>query len=240
MNRGWGGNSLFLFRGDRSRVQKLENRWNCLNSLVQGCSYSLLEWQAVKLTFLHPVDKYTVTQIVILNSRQRYWGLLTSILPKATMECLSPAATLTTRWYSVNSYWWETKQWTNISTTTDNLKIITMKPVLYDKSSHLSPGEWPTDFLRYLGLVWMLLCHNLNLNHYNSSNVFELVQWRNHSFRKEEKPFLMISNNFIRIYVWEDFCNHASRNSINPFAPEPPITARADPGPFYPLWRHQF
>ena len=24
-------------------------------------------------------------------------------------------------------------------------------------------------------------------------------------------------------------------NSINPFAPEPPITARADPGPFYPL-----
>ena len=27
---------------------------------------------------------------------------------------------------------------------------------------------------------------------------------------------------------------------INPFAPEPPVTARADPGPFYPLWRHQF
>ena len=25
---------------------------------------------------------------------------------------------------------------------------------------------------------------------------------------------------------------------INPFAPEPPVTARADPGPFYPLWRH--
>ena len=22
---------------------------------------------------------------------------------------------------------------------------------------------------------------------------------------------------------------------INPFAPEPPVTARADPGPFYPL-----
>ena len=29
-------------------------------------------------------------------------------------------------------------------------------------------------------------------------------------------------------------------SSINPFAPEPPVTARADPGPFYPLWRHQF
>ena len=27
---------------------------------------------------------------------------------------------------------------------------------------------------------------------------------------------------------------------INPFAPEPPVTARADPGPFYPLWYHQF
>ena len=27
---------------------------------------------------------------------------------------------------------------------------------------------------------------------------------------------------------------------INSFAPEPPVTARADPGPFYPLWRHQF
>ena len=27
---------------------------------------------------------------------------------------------------------------------------------------------------------------------------------------------------------------------INPFATEPPVTARADPGPFYPLWRHQF
>ena len=27
---------------------------------------------------------------------------------------------------------------------------------------------------------------------------------------------------------------------INPFAPEPPVTARADPGPFYPLWHHQF
>ena len=24
-------------------------------------------------------------------------------------------------------------------------------------------------------------------------------------------------------------------NTINPFAPEPPVTARADPGPFYPL-----
>ena len=27
---------------------------------------------------------------------------------------------------------------------------------------------------------------------------------------------------------------------FNPFAPEPPVTARADPGTFYPLWRHQF
>ena len=27
---------------------------------------------------------------------------------------------------------------------------------------------------------------------------------------------------------------------FNPFAPEPPVTACADPGPFYPSWRHQF
>ena len=27
---------------------------------------------------------------------------------------------------------------------------------------------------------------------------------------------------------------------LNPFAPEPPVTARADPRSFYPLWRHQF
>ena len=27
---------------------------------------------------------------------------------------------------------------------------------------------------------------------------------------------------------------------FNPFAPEPPVTARADPRPFYPLWGHQF
>ena len=30
------------------------------------------------------------------------------------------------------------------------------------------------------------------------------------------------------------------RRIINPFAHEPPVTARADPRPFYPLWRHQF
>ena len=31
-----------------------------------------------------------------------------------------------------------------------------------------------------------------------------------------------------------------SLSLFNPFAPEPPVTARADPHPFYPLWRHQF
>ena len=30
------------------------------------------------------------------------------------------------------------------------------------------------------------------------------------------------------------------RGRINPFAPEPPVTARADPCRFYPLCRHQF
>ena len=28
--------------------------------------------------------------------------------------------------------------------------------------------------------------------------------------------------------------------TFKPFAPEPPVTTRADQGPFYPLWRHQF
>ena len=27
----------------------------------------------------------------------------------------------------------------------------------------------------------------------------------------------------------------SSLNVVNPFAPEPPVTALADPGPFYPL-----
>ena len=36
MNRGWVWVLLFLFRGDRSRAQKLENTWNCLNSFVWG------------------------------------------------------------------------------------------------------------------------------------------------------------------------------------------------------------
>ena len=27
---------------------------------------------------------------------------------------------------------------------------------------------------------------------------------------------------------------------FNPFAPEPPVTARADAGPFYPFGHHQF
>ena len=26
-----------MFRGDGRRAQKLENRWNCLNSFVRGC-----------------------------------------------------------------------------------------------------------------------------------------------------------------------------------------------------------
>ena len=29
--------------------------------------------------------------------------------------------------------------------------------------------------------------------------------------------------------------NSPNTDRINPFAPEPPVTARADPGPFYPL-----
>ena len=35
------------------------------------------------------------------------------------------------------------------------------------------------------------------------------------------------------IHVWHF-------NNFNPFAPEPPVTARVDPRSFYSLWRHQF
>ena len=34
--------------------------------------------------------------------------------------------------------------------------------------------------------------------------------------------------------------NRTKKNNLNPFAPEPPLTARADPLRFYRLWRHQF
>ena len=39
LNRGWEGTLIFLFRGDGSMAQKLENRWICLNSFDQGCSF---------------------------------------------------------------------------------------------------------------------------------------------------------------------------------------------------------
>jgi len=34
--------------------------------------------------------------------------------------------------------------------------------------------------------------------------------------------------------------NNCIYNYINPFAPEPPVTARADPRSPYRLWRHHF
>ena len=36
---------------------------------------------------------------------------------------------------------------------------------------------------------------------------------------------------------WFDHLRESTdrRNTFNPFAPEPSVTARADPGPFYPL-----
>ena len=45
---------------------------------------------------------------------------------------------------------------------------------------------------------------------------------------KTQKYFVSSSNIFLDkktlLKIW-----------LNPFAPEPPVTARADPGPFYPL-----
>ena len=42
-------------------------------------------------------------------------------------------------------------------------------------------------------------------------------------FAKTVKPLLSG-------HLWD-----LSKCLLNPFAPEPPVTARADPGPFYPL-----
>ena len=38
LNWVWGGGVLFLFRGDGSKVEKLEDRANCLSSFVRGCN----------------------------------------------------------------------------------------------------------------------------------------------------------------------------------------------------------
>ena len=59
----------------------------------------------------------------------------------------------------------------------------------------------------------------------------------------------LVEQNKWSIHVWEQRDQvtvlHNRRFSFtkcdfNPFAPEPPVTARADPRPFYPLWRHKF
>ena len=64
LNRGWGGGLLFVFRGDGSRAQKLENRWNCLNSSVRGCSST----RHVFFTFIHLLNKlYSEEAIYIMN-----------------------------------------------------------------------------------------------------------------------------------------------------------------------------
>ena len=39
-----------MFRGDGSRAQKLENRWNCLNSFVRGCSFDHLNPQGARMS----------------------------------------------------------------------------------------------------------------------------------------------------------------------------------------------
>ena len=54
----------------------------------------------------------------------------------------------------------------------------------------------------------------------------------------------MFTNSKIANKVSSNIClsdiHQIKSDQFNPFAPEPPLTARADPGPFYPLWRHQF
>ena len=46
--------------------------------------------------------------------------------------------------------------------------------------------------------------------------------------------------NFLEVDISWNLTDEILWTFLNPFAPEPPVTTRADPGPFYPLWRHQF
>ena len=48
------------------------------------------------------------------------------------------------------------------------------------------------------------------------------------AFVIQESNIILFSNLRMNLY------NHYF-SFLNPFAPEPPVTARADPGPFYPL-----
>ena len=66
----------------------------------------------------------------------------------------------------------------------------------------------------------------LNLQKYlivgetSSSSTKVAKEMRNKYQKKNRSPIKLRLGNF---------------EQINPFAPEPPVTARADPGPFYPL-----
>ena len=44
-----------------------------------------------------------------------------------------------------------------------------------------------------------------------------------------------ILNRFDLVPKIVELANYKKNININPFAPEPPVTVRADPGPFYPL-----
>ena len=48
----------------------------------------------------------------------------------------------------------------------------------------------------------------------------------------------MYSLSFLNL--WGNGMNNCIYNHINPFTPDPPVTARADPRPCCRFWRHQF
>ena len=69
MNRGRGGCVLFLFRGDGSMAQKLENRWNCFTSFAQvtvalfwssmtGLTAWLVKAHQIKLNSGQPIYRF--------------------------------------------------------------------------------------------------------------------------------------------------------------------------------------
>ena len=70
LNRGCGGGLLFLFRGDGSRAQKLENRWNCLNSFVGGCRN------------FHVTLKFWKSSLQVISTSNNYYIILYAWLLK--------------------------------------------------------------------------------------------------------------------------------------------------------------
>lgn len=117
----------------------------------------------------------------------------------------------------------------------DNGKGIRARPFLPDfwtpqcNTGHLQKGHMPALHSRSLfeniQLEFMIVYRFL----FTVFIVFGICFW---DIKK------MYSLSFLNL--WGNGMSNCIYNHINPFAPEPPVTARADPRPSCRFWRHQF